>query len=292
MFHMFKTSMDLLGDADDALYTELTSMAQVYDLMYAGACGIGLLLPQSKKTKKETSDVYKQERMELLHKILSYKDCRKVDCGIIMLTCLRTLTLVLLPSECRRKYHHPHLQGLFAHKYPENGFGYVQPRGDLRDSIVPPDFRQLPELATQALQTLTREDLTTRHSLDASTNTEVATHVHQLCMQPQPPNPEILRQVVLDILTKGGHDHLLPLELEDYPSDKGLEVNNIDTPPMSPSRRIIIEMVQRMQLELQGPRAQELLNSVRVTTMPRHSAAASPVKPSPAPLGLVQCISG
>ena len=154
MFCMFKTGMDLMGDADSALYMELTSMAQVYDLMYARARDIGLLLRRSKKTKKETSDVYKQERMELLHKILSYKDCHKVDCGIGVLTCLRTPTQVLLPSECMRRYHHPHLQGLFAHKYPMNAFGYVQQRGDLRDSIIPPDFRPLPEYSIQALQTL------------------------------------------------------------------------------------------------------------------------------------------
>ena len=140
MFRMFKTGMDLMGDADSTLYTELTSMAQVYDLMHARARDIGLLQPWSSKTKKEMSDVYKQERIELLRKILSYKDCRKVDCGIVVPTCLRTPMLVLLPSECMRRYHHPHLQGLFAHKYPENGFGFVQPRGDLRDSIVLPDF--------------------------------------------------------------------------------------------------------------------------------------------------------
>ena len=78
--------------------------------------------------------------MELLRKILSYKDCCKMDCGIVMPTCLRMPTLVLPSSECMRRYHSPHLQGLFAHKYPENGFGPVQPRGDLRDSIVLLDF--------------------------------------------------------------------------------------------------------------------------------------------------------
>ena len=140
MFCMFKTGMDLMGDADSALYAEPTLMVQVYDLMHAGAHDIGLLLPQSCKTKKESSDFYKQERMELLHKILSYEDCRKMDCGIVMLTCLRTPTLVLPLPECMRRYHNPHLQGLFAHKYPENGFSFVQPRGDIRDSIVPPDF--------------------------------------------------------------------------------------------------------------------------------------------------------
>ena len=64
-----------------------------------------------------------------------------MDCGIVVPTCLRTLTLLLLMSECMHRYHHPHLQGLFANKYQENWFGYVQPRGDLRDSIVLLDFR-------------------------------------------------------------------------------------------------------------------------------------------------------
>ena len=192
MFCMFKTGMDIMGDANSTLYAEPSSMAQVYDMMYAGACDIGLLPPRSCKTKKETSDVYKQERMELLRKILSYKDCRKMDCGIVMPTCLRTLMLVLPLSECMRRYHSLHLQGLFAHKYPENGFGFIQPRGDLRDSIVPPDFRRLPDLATEALQTLSREDATPRPSPNASTDTEATTHVHRLCMQPQMPDPDVL----------------------------------------------------------------------------------------------------
>ena len=140
MFHMFKTGMEIMGDADSTLYAETSSMAQVYDTMYARAHDIGLLLPRSRKTKKETGEVYWQERMELLRKIFSYKDCQKVDCGIVVPTCLRMPTLVLPTSECMHRYHNPHLQGLFTNKYPENGFGYVQPRGDLRDCIVPPDF--------------------------------------------------------------------------------------------------------------------------------------------------------
>ena len=140
MFRMFKMGMDIMGDADRALYAEPTSMVQVYDLMHAGAHDIGLLPPRSHKNKEQTKDVYQQECMEVLRKILSYKDCCKVDCGIIVPTCLRTPMLVLPPSECMRRYHNPHLQGLFAHKYPENGFGLVQPRGDIRDSIVLPDF--------------------------------------------------------------------------------------------------------------------------------------------------------
>ena len=140
MLGMFKTRMEIMRDADSALYAETSSMAQVYDMMYAGACNIGLLPPRLRKMKKEMGEVYRQERMELLRKILSYKDCQKVDSGIVVPTCLRTLMLVLPTSECMQRYHNPHLQGLFANKYLENGFGYVQPRGDLRDCIVPPDF--------------------------------------------------------------------------------------------------------------------------------------------------------
>ena len=138
MFSIFKMGMDIIGDADSALCAEPTSMAQVYELMHAGARDIGLLPPRSHKNKEQTKDVYQQECMEVLRKILSYKDCHKVDCGIIVPTCLRTPTLVLPPSECMRRYHDPRLQGLFALKYPKNGFGLVQLRGDIRDSIVLP----------------------------------------------------------------------------------------------------------------------------------------------------------
>ena len=45
MFHMFKMGMDIMGHTDSALYVELTSMVQVYDLMHTGARDIGLLPP-------------------------------------------------------------------------------------------------------------------------------------------------------------------------------------------------------------------------------------------------------
>ena len=43
MFRMFKTGMDIMGNADSALYAEPSSMAQVYNMMYAGARDIGVL---------------------------------------------------------------------------------------------------------------------------------------------------------------------------------------------------------------------------------------------------------
>ena len=85
-------------------------------------------------------------------------------------------------------------------------------------------------------------------------------------MQPQVPNPDVLRQAVLDIMVKAGHGHLLP-ELEDYATDEGSEVDDIDTPPMSPSRRVIIEATQKIQPEPQGPTAEELLNPTRAKSI-------------------------
>ena len=223
MFRMFKTGMDIMGDTNSALYAKTSSMAQVYNMMYTGARDIGLLPPRSRKMKKEMGKVYQQERMELLRKILSYKDCRMVDCGIVVATCLRTPMLVLPTSECKCRYNNPHLQGLFANKYPENGFGYVQPRGDLRDCIVPPDFQRLPKLATEALHTLSRENTTPYTSPSISMDTEVVTHIHRLCVQPQAHDPDILRQAVFDIMAEAGHGHLLP-ELEDYPQRRDLKL--------------------------------------------------------------------
>ena len=78
-------------------------------------------------------------------------------------------------------------------------------------------------------------------------------------MQPQAHDPDVLWQAVLDIMVEAGHSHLLP-ELEDYATDEGSEVDDIDTPPMSPSRRVIIETAQKMQPEPQGPTVEELLN--------------------------------
>ena len=100
------------------------------------------------------------------------------------------------------------------------------------------------------------------------------------------PDPDVLQQMVCDIMVEAGHGHLLP-ELEDYAMDDGSEVDDINTPPMSPWRRVIIEAAQRMQLEPQGPKAEELLNLTRVKSVPpRHSTMVSPVKQSPIPLGL------
>ena len=90
-----------------------------------------------------------------------------------------------------------------------------------------------------------------------------------------------------------GHGHMLPPESEEYTSDEGSAVDDIDTLPMSPSRRIIIETAQRMQPGPQGLTARELLNpSGTAGAMPRHSTAVLPLKQSPTSWSLVQHLSG
>ena len=125
-----------------------------------------------------------------------------------------------------------------------------------------------------------------------SMDTEAATRIHRLCVQPQAHDPDVLRQAVFDIMAEAGHSHLLP-ELEDYATDQGSEVNDIDTLPMSPTRRVIIEAAQKMQPEPQGPMAEELLNPTRGKSVPpQHCTMASAAKQSLTPQGCTLPVSG
>ena len=129
-------------------------------------------------------------------------------------------------------------------------------------------------------------------SPSVSTDTDAATHIHKLCVQPQVHDPDALWQAVFDIMAEAGHGHLLP-ELEDYTTDEGSEVDDIDTPPMLPTRRVIIKAAQKMQPEPQGPTAEELLNPTRAKSVPPwHHTTASPAKQSLTPRGCTLPVSG
>ena len=129
-------------------------------------------------------------------------------------------------------------------------------------------------------------------SPNVSTDTEVASHIHRLCVQSQVHDPDALRQAVFDIMAKAGHGHLLP-ELEDNVTNEGSEVDDIDMLPMSPTRRVIIEVAQKMQPEPQGPTTEELLNPARAKSVPPwHHTMALPAKQSPIPRGCTLPVSG
>ena len=235
---VFKGAMQLLGDPDHVLYAEPMSMAQHYDLMVAGSRHIGYLPDRpSHRTAEGVTELYLKERGELLNKIDGYLQNRIMECGIVVPTCLRTPVLILDPRECMRRYHKPELQGAFPTQFPVEGFGFVQPRNDLRWSIIPPNFRELPARVVAVMTTLIREDIQAadvanaeyeaplrglplllsssivtsstspcrgRHQSEGteSTDTENARHMGDLSME------EARCSVVREMLTCQGHSHL------------------------------------------------------------------------------------
>ena len=69
---------------------------------------------------------------------------RVMDGDLVVPMCLRTPTLIL-PAGCFvQLYYDPDAQGQYASHFPTGGQGFLQPRGDIRMSIVPRNFRILP----------------------------------------------------------------------------------------------------------------------------------------------------
>ena len=70
---------------------------------------------------------------------------RVMDGDLVVPTCLRTPTLIL-PARCFvQLYYDPDAQGQYTSDFPTRGQGFLQPRGDIRTSIVPRNFRILPD---------------------------------------------------------------------------------------------------------------------------------------------------
>ena len=70
---------------------------------------------------------------------------RVMDGDLIVPTCLRTPTLILLAKRFVQLYYDLDAQGQYASDFPTRGQGFLQPRGDIRMSIVPRNFRILPD---------------------------------------------------------------------------------------------------------------------------------------------------
>ena len=155
---IFEGAMQLLGDPDRVLYAELSSMVQYTTILWWRAhatSGTYLTVPPARLLKVLPSCTSRRGG-ELLNKIDSYLDNCRMECGIIVPTCLHTPVLILDPKECMRRYHNPELQGAFPTQFPVEGFGFVQPRNDLRRSIIPPHFRELPTMVAAVMTTLIR----------------------------------------------------------------------------------------------------------------------------------------
>ena len=69
---------------------------------------------------------------------------RVMDGDLVVPMCLRTPMLILLAGRFVQLYYDPDAQGQYASHFPLGGQGFLQPRGDIRTSIVPRNFRILP----------------------------------------------------------------------------------------------------------------------------------------------------
>ena len=69
---------------------------------------------------------------------------RVLDGDLVLPTCLRTPTLILPAGRFVQLYYDPDAQGQYASHFPTGGQGFLQPRGDIRTSIIPRNFRILP----------------------------------------------------------------------------------------------------------------------------------------------------
>ena len=111
---------------------------------------------------------------------------RVMDGDLIVLTSLRTPTLILPARHFVQLYYDPDAQGQYASDFPTRGQGFLQPRGDIRTSIIPRNFRILPDDVREVIDLyFHREGLEAQANQESddcmSTNTEAANTVR--CLQ-------------------------------------------------------------------------------------------------------------
>ena len=197
--------MDLLGDPSNPLYAKPHSMAEHFDAMTAGAHAIGDLPSHTRcKNDDTTAHVYEDEARQVRQKILRCLDMRVMDGDLIMPTCLLTPTLILPARRFMKMYYDPDAQGQYASQFPTGGQGFMQPRGDIRTSIMPRDFCELPANAREVVdQYFHREELERRADLDEeecmSTDTEAAETIRRLQLH-CPTAAESLQVAVCEVL--------------------------------------------------------------------------------------------
>ena len=178
--------MDLLGDPGNPLYAEPHSMAKHYDAMLAGAHALGDLPEHTRcRDSGAMARVHEDEAQQVCQKILRCLDMRVMDSDLVVPTFLRMPTLIL-PAGCFvQLYYDPDAQVQYASHFPTGGQGFLQPRGDIRMSIVPRNFKILPADVREVVDLyFHREGLEAEKNQDSdncmSTNTEATNTVRRL----------------------------------------------------------------------------------------------------------------
>ena len=138
--------MDLLGDPGNPLYAEPHSMAEHYKAMLVGTHALGNLPEHTHcRDSSAMARVHENKAQQVCQKILRCLDMRVMDGNLIVPTCLRTPMLILLARCFVQLYYDPEAQGQYASDFPTRGQGFLQPREDIRTSIVPRNSRILPD---------------------------------------------------------------------------------------------------------------------------------------------------
>ena len=178
--------MDLLGDPGNPLYAEQHSMAEHYDAMLVGVRALGNLPKHTRcRDSSVTARVHEDEAQQVCQKILRCLDMRVMDGDLVVPTCLRTPTLILPARRFVQLYYDLDAQGQYASDFPTRGQGLLQPRGDIRTSIVPRNFRILPDDVREVVDLyFHREGLEAQENQESndcmSTDTEAANTVRRL----------------------------------------------------------------------------------------------------------------
>ena len=129
--------------------------------------------------------VHEDKAQQVCQKILRCLDMRVMDGDLIVLTCLRTPMLILPARRFVQLYYDPDAQGQYASDFPTRGQGFLQPRGDIRTSIIPRNFRILPDDVREVVDLyFHREGLEMQENQESSdcmsTDTEAANTVRHL----------------------------------------------------------------------------------------------------------------
>ena len=130
-----------------------------------------------------------------------------LDSDLVVPTCLHMPTLILPLRHFIQMYYDLDIQGHYASQFPSRGQGFLQPRGDIRASIVPKDFRALPIDVQEAVDAYfyrkELEDLAEKdpgEDQDMSTDMETAGKVRRLQMG-DPAASASLQEAICDMLS-------------------------------------------------------------------------------------------
>ena len=137
--------LDLLGDPGNLLYAKPHSMAKHFDAMMIGTCSVGQLPNWGYCRDPEAlACVYEDEARQACQKILCCLDVRVLDSDLVVPTCLRMPTFILPTGHFMQLYYNPDAQGRYASQFPSGNQGFLQPRGDIRESIIQEDSGRSP----------------------------------------------------------------------------------------------------------------------------------------------------